>query len=87
MLARRPAAACEPAAETVRQQLGRLGLGRRSIWMRGGTSRTYSLMAAARAVSTIEPVRRGPTYSVTGFSEICQSLPSKIEMWSVFIGE
>jgi hypothetical protein len=26
-------------------------------------------------------------YSVTGFSEICQSLPSKIEMWSVFIGE
>ncbi len=27
------------------------------------------------------------TYSVTAFSEICQSLPSKFEMWSVFIGE
>jgi hypothetical protein len=26
-------------------------------------------------------------YSVTAFSEICQSLPSKIEMCSVFIGE
>ena len=25
-------------------------------------------------------------YSVTAFSEICQSLPSKIEMCSVFIG-
>jgi hypothetical protein len=29
----------------------------------------------------------GAAYSVTGFSEICQALPSKIEMWSVFIGE
>jgi hypothetical protein len=26
-------------------------------------------------------------YSVTGFSEICQSLPSNVEMCSVFIGE
>ncbi len=26
-------------------------------------------------------------YSETAFSEICQSLPSKIEMCSVFIGE
>jgi hypothetical protein len=28
-----------------------------------------------------------PRYSVTGRSEICQSLPSNTEMWSVFIGE
>jgi hypothetical protein len=27
------------------------------------------------------------SHSVTGFSEICQALPSKIEMCSVFIGE
>ncbi len=27
------------------------------------------------------------SYSVTAFSEICHSLPSKIEMCSVFIGE
>jgi len=33
---------------------------------------------------TLSNLRR---YAVTGFSEICQSLPSKIEMWSVFIGE
>ena len=31
-------------------------------------------------------MERSP-YSETAFSEICQSLPSKIEMWSVFIGE
>ncbi len=31
--------------------------------------------------------REKTRYSVTGLSEICQSLPSKIEMWSVFIGE
>ena len=29
----------------------------------------------------------GEAYSVTAFSEICQSLPSKAEIWSVFIGE
>jgi len=29
----------------------------------------------------------GGNYSDTGCSEICQSLPSKTEMWSVFIGE
>ena len=37
------------------------------------------------------PARAGrgsrPHYSDTAFSEICQSLPSKIEMCSVFIGE
>ena len=34
------------------------------------------------------PAGRGEArYSVTGRSEICQSLPSNTEMWSVFIGE
>jgi hypothetical protein len=36
-------------------------------------------------VGELKRARRN--YSVTGFSEICQSLLSKIEMWSVFIGE
>lgn len=36
----------------------------------------------------VQPLDKGiRNYSVTGLSEICQSLPSKIEMWSVFIGE
>jgi hypothetical protein len=35
----------------------------------------------------LKVLKRKTRYSVTAFSEICQSLPSKIEMWSVFIGE
>jgi hypothetical protein len=50
---------------------------------------TASRGAGGRAHSG--PLRGGEigtaAYSVTGFSEICQSLPSKIEMCSVFIGE
>jgi hypothetical protein len=39
-----------------------------------------TLKSGAREIDTA-------AYSVTAFSEICQSLPSKIEMCSVFIGE
>ena len=128
MLARRPAARGEPAAETVRQQFGRfsrkldLDAGRharelsrsrgfvegggdsprhRSTWrgrsaasvrVRGLSHPVVDRLAQRKPLTpTPLPAKSGARetmlhHSVTGFSEICQSLPSKIEMCSVFIG-
>src|SRR6266576_5313151 len=56
--------------------------------VRGATPHPNPLRASfARLDPAKSGAREKTRYSVTGLSEICQSLPSKVEMWSVFIGE
>jgi len=86
VLARRPAARSKPASEAVRQQFGWMVRRSRNDMRRHGSSgKPWSRVR--RGATTKWTIHRSLRYSVTGCSEICQSLPSKMEMWSLFIGE
>ncbi len=92
MLARRPAAACEPAAKAVRQQLGcfvrRSG---QDVGRHGPRPKPLRRFRRGRTAYFTAPRLRGEAqercerstllnYSVTGLSEMSQSLPLNTEM-------
>ena len=54
-------------------------------WM-PGTSSAKTRFALLPGHDEVRETGEEELYSVTAFSEICQSLPSKLEMWSRFIG-
>ena len=54
-------------------------------WM-PGTSSAKTRFALLPGHDELRETGEEELYSVTAFSEICQSLPSKLEMWSRFIG-
>ena len=68
-------------ATTTRPGTGALS----SLRVRFNGERHHTATEGRRRTKSIH--HRLTCYSVTGCSEICQSLPSKTEMWSVFIGE